>query len=210
MRFPVDLVRTDPWEVVAGELFDEVTAAHFLESQLEWRPVVLEAARALQRGGASPSEIPAHWHWDWGSKVSELRALAFSFWGIEFEGKLQGLMKLDVTTRSGRVPAQKGKPLVYIDYLETAPWNVKFLMKALGQKTKFGAVGTRLVEAAVRKSFEEGFKGRVALHSLPGSERFYLDVCGMTAFERDPSKHDLLWCEFTSEQAKQFIPEVSV
>jgi hypothetical protein len=118
-------------------------------------------------------------------------------------------MKLDIATRSGRLQSQKGKPVVYIDYLETAPWNVKFLMKALGRKTRFSSVGTRLVEAAIRKSLEEGFKGRVALHSLPGAERFYLDVCGMTAFERDPAKQNLLWCEFTPEQAESFIREVN-
>jgi hypothetical protein len=114
-------------------------------------------------------------------------------------------MKLDIATRSSRLSAQKGKPVIYVDYIETAPWNVKFLMKALGKKPQFGSVGTRLIEAAVRKSIEEGFKGRVTLHSLPGAERFYLDVCGMTALERDPDKEDLLWCEFTPEQAKQFI-----
>lgn len=114
-------------------------------------------------------------------------------------------MKLDIATRSSRLPEQKGKPIVYVDYVETAPWNVKFLMKALGKKPRFGAVGTRLIEAAVQKSLEEGFKGRVALHSLPGAERFYLDVCGMTALQRDPRKENLLLCEFTPEQAQQFI-----
>ena len=114
-------------------------------------------------------------------------------------------MKLDVATRSGRLSGQKGKPIVYVDYVETAPWNVKFLMKALGKKPQFGAVGTRLIEAAVRKSLEEGFKGRVGLHSLPGAERFYLDVCGMTAFEQHLNKEKLLWCEFTPEQAEQFL-----
>lgn len=66
---------------------------------------------------------------------------------------------------------------------------------------------TRLIEAAVRKSLEEGFKGRLGLHSLSTSERFYLDVCGMTAVGRDPVKQSLLWCEFTPEQAEIFLEE---
>jgi len=89
---------------------------------------------------------------------------------------------------------------VYVDYIETSPFNVKFLMRALGKTPQFPSVGTRLIEAAVRRSMDEGFKGRVALHSLPGSERFYLDVCRMTPLERDPDKHNLLWFEFTPEQ----------
>jgi hypothetical protein len=92
-----------------------------------------------------------------------------------------------------------------VDYLETAPWNIKPLMQALGKRPQFAAVGTRLIEAAVRKSLEEGFRGRLALHSLPGSERFYLEVCGMAAVARDPAKQNLLWCEFTPEQAENFL-----
>ena len=61
------------------------------------------------------------------------------------------------------------------------------------------------IEAAVRKSIEEGFKGRVALHSLSTTEPFYLEKCGMTALSRDPTKQDLLWCEFTPEQAELFL-----
>ena len=114
-------------------------------------------------------------------------------------------MKVEVAGRSGRLASQRGKPLVYVDYLETAPWNIRPLMQALGKSPRFGAVGTRLVEAAVRRSLDEGFKGRLALHSLSGSERFYLEVCGMTAAGRDPAKQDLLWCEFTPEQAERFL-----
>jgi len=43
-------------------------------------------------------------------------------------------------------------------------------MTALGQPQRFRAVGTRLFEAAVLQSQEEGFRGRLGLHSLPGSE----------------------------------------
>lgn len=116
-------------------------------------------------------------------------------------------MKLENAGRSGRIASQKGKPLTYVDYLEAAPWNVKPLMQALGRSQEFAAVGTRLIEAAVRKSLDEGFKGRLALHSLSTSERFYLDVCGMTAVGRDPAKQNLLWCEFTPEQAERFLKE---
>ena len=114
-------------------------------------------------------------------------------------------MKLATVGHVGRHPEQKGKPIVYVDYLETAPWNIKPLMQALEKSPQFAAVGSRLIEAAVRKSLDEGFKGRVALHSLTTSERFYIETCGMTALERDPAKQNLLWCEFTPEQAEIFL-----
>ncbi len=78
-------------------------------------------------------------------------------------------------------------------------------MRALDRESRYAAVGTRLVEAAVRLSLDEGFKGRIGLHSLPRSEGFYLRTCRMSAVERDLRKGNLLWCEFTPEQAKQFL-----
>lgn len=205
MRVPIRIVECATRELVEAELFDEVTVEHFLETQKEWRPVVLAAAKQLAQSGAPGQIVPRHFHWDWSSKEGELQVLAFSFFGITCNKKLQGLMKLDLTGRAGRLPAQKGKPIVYVDYLETAPWNIKVLMQALGSSPQYSVVGTRLIEAAVQKSIEEGFKGRVALHSLSGSERFYLEVCGMTEVHRDPAKQNLLWCEFTPEQAEKFL-----
>jgi hypothetical protein len=205
VRVSVQLFDYEAKAPVEGELFDEVTVEHFLETQREWRPMVIDAAKAMLKRGAVRESVPRHFHWDWSTKEADLRVLAFTFFGITCNGKLQGLMKLESAGRSGRIPAQKGKPLIYVDYLETAPWNIKPLAQALGGSARFGAVGTRLIEAAVRKSLEEGFKGRVALHSLSTSERFYLDVCGMTGVGRDPAKQNLLLCEFTPEQAERFL-----
>jgi hypothetical protein len=207
VRAPVQIVDWATRKLVEAELFDEVTVEHFLETHREWRPVVVEAAKRMVQSGSPREMIPRHFHWDWTSKEADLRLLVFSFFGLSARGKLQGLMKLETAGKSGRISSQKGKPLIYVDYLETAPWNIKPLMQALGRSQEFAAVGTRLIEAAVRKSLEEGFKGRLGLHSLSTSERFYLDVCGMTAVDRDPVKQNLLWCEFTPEQAKRFLEE---
>jgi hypothetical protein len=205
MRIPVQLFDNSTHETVDAELFDDVTVDHFLETQSEWRPLVRQATKKMLESGAPKDAIPRHYHWDWSSKESDLRVLAFIFFGITCGGKLQGLMKLESAGHNSRLATQKRMPLIYVDYIETAPWNVKVLAQALGDKPKFGAVGTRLIEAAVRKSFEEGFRGRLGLHSLSTSERFYLDTCGMTAVGRDPAKQDLLWFEFTPEQAEKFL-----
>lgn len=207
MRSAIQIVDWATRELIEAELFDDVTVEHFLEAQREWRPLVVEAAKQMVRSGAPREVIPRHFHWDWTSKEADLRLLVFSFFGLRARGKLQGLMKLESAGKSGRIPSQKGKPLIYVDYLETAPWNIKPLMQALGRSQEFAVVGTRLIEAAARKSLQEGFKGRLPLHSLSTSERFYLDVCGMTAVGRDPAKQNLLWCEFTPEQAERFLKE---
>lgn len=206
MRTRVTIIDDKTGKHVEAEVFDEVTVDHFLETQQDWRPIVLRAARELSARGAREL-MPQHFHWDWTSKAPQLEVLANTFFGINLEGKLQGLMKVETVGEHCRcrLPEQDGKSLVYVDYLEVAPWNLKPLAEALGKKPRFKAVGTRLIEAAVRKSVEEECKGRVGLHSLPMSEQFYLRVCGMTAVGRDVAKQNLLWLEYTPEQASRFL-----
>jgi hypothetical protein len=47
VRVPVQIVECATSRPVEAELFDEVTVEHFLETQKEWRPVVLAAAKQL-------------------------------------------------------------------------------------------------------------------------------------------------------------------
>jgi hypothetical protein len=206
MKMPVEIIDRSTGEPVRATLFDAITVEHFVETQNEWRPLVLEAARRQAASAqAARADIPVHFHWDWTRKEAQLALLAVHFYGIDYLGKLQGIMKVESVGHVCRLPEQRGKPLIYIDYLEVAPWNVKSIMEALARPTRYAGVGTRLVEAAVRQSIEEGFKGRVGLHSLSTSEYFYLKVCEMTPVGRDPRKQNLLWCEFTPEQALIFI-----
>jgi hypothetical protein len=191
---------------VEAELFDEVTVEHFIETQQEWRPIVLKAARQLAARG-SHQLIPQHFHWDWTAKAPELKVLANAFYGVRYENKLQGLMKLETVGQfcTCRLPEQAGKALIYVDYVEVAPWNLKALMSALGEKPRYNVIGSRLIEAAVLRSQEEDCKGRIGLHSLPMTESFYIKACGMTPVGRDPAKQNLLWLEYTPEQADKFL-----
>lgn len=58
---------------------------------------------------------------------------------------------------------------IYVDYLESAPWNLKNGV----EPPRFLGVGTVLLIEAVRMSADAGFEGRVGLHSLPQAEAFY-------------------------------------
>jgi hypothetical protein len=92
--------------------------------------------------------------------------------------------------------------------VEVAPWNLKALMVALGEKPLYSPIGSRLIEAAVLKSKEEDCKGRIGLHSLPITEQFYRHACRMTPVGRDSAKQNLLWLEYTPEQAENFLTGV--
>lgn len=185
-----------------AEVFDDVSLVDFVESQDKWRPVLWAAANILRLSGQA---LPRYKHWDWRTKKDFLGRLDVTFFGLKAAGVLQGLMKVDTgTTERCRTEAQKGQELVYVDYVETAPWNIQEYMEALGRSAWLARVGVRLMQAAVQLSIHNELKGRVGLHSLPDAEGFYSKI-GMTAGARDPKKQNLLWFEFSPESAKTFM-----
>lgn len=110
---------------VEAELHDQVTLDHFVETQRDWRPMVVDATRSMIKRGVDPQLQPRHWHWNWENKQPQLKQFGLSFYAIEYAGRLQGLMKVDLAKYSARIPTQLGEGLAYIDYLEVAPWNLR-------------------------------------------------------------------------------------
>lgn len=45
MRAPLELIDLRTGRFVEAELFDDVTLDHFIETQQEWRPLVIQAAK---------------------------------------------------------------------------------------------------------------------------------------------------------------------
>jgi hypothetical protein len=171
------------------------------DTETEWGPIRLAAVKRLVDAGLPPEKIPRHWHWNWDAKSSKLSLLAYRCFGIECEGKMQGLMMMDTASKFARLPPDKGKPLVYVDYLESAPWNVK----PLADEPLFSGTGVVLMRAAIQLSIDEGFHGRVGLHSLAQAEEFYRDKCGMQFCANDPRYQDLPYYELTRELSAHFI-----
>jgi hypothetical protein len=209
LRVPVQILDLSSGAFVDAELFDEVTLDHFVETQRDWRPMVVDATKSMIKRGVDPKNQPRHWHWNWEIKVPQLQQFGLSFYGIEYAGQLQGLMKIDLAKHAARITTQAGEGLAYIDYLEVAPWNLREITSELGQKQRFGVVGFNLYAAAVLLSQQAGFEGRVGLHSLPHpkTEQFYQKTCRMMPLERDPKKEDLLYFETTPELAELFLTE---
>jgi hypothetical protein len=209
LRVPVQILELSTGAFVGAELTDEVTMDHFIETQRDWRPMVVDATRSMVLRDVDPKLQPRHWHWNWENKEVQLKQFGVSFYGIEYGGQLQGLMKVDLAKHAARIPTQTGEGLAYIDYLEVAPWNIREIASELGREQRFGVVGANLYAAAVLLSLEAGFEGRVGLHSLPHpkTEQFYQKTCRMLPLERDKAKEDLLYLETTPELAELFLTE---
>ncbi len=112
-------------------------------------------------------------------------------------------MYVDTVQRRCQLESQKKLDLVYVDYLEAAPWNCR---TALGVAPLFSGVGSILLITAIQRSFELEFKGRVGLHALPQSVDFYQAKMGMTELGPDPAKDNLRYFELTPEQAEALLP----
>jgi hypothetical protein len=119
---------------------------------------------------------------------------------LELDGQVQGLMAILRLPRPGRLG---DGAVVYVDYLEAAPWN----LKGFSDRPRFLGVGTVLMAEAVRISAEEGLDGRVGLHSLPQAEAFY-DKCKMTRLGEDPTYFDLVYYEYPGRQGIDWLNSI--
>ena len=199
--FPVFLTDKRSGNPVAAELIDVISEADLRAVEAEWKPVTNARIRELMSRGIRPADWPEGWHWKWRDKVQQITGLlAFQTFALRCEGKLQGLMQLKTAGAICRVPEQAGKDLVYIDYVETAPWN----RRAIVDSPRLGGVGTIMIRAAIEVSRDQEFRGRIGLHSLPSAERFYAEACGMTDLGLDGTYEGLRYFEMTSVQADAF------
>jgi GNAT superfamily N-acetyltransferase len=124
--------------------------------------------------------------------------VGYHSFAIVCENDLQGLM-LASDFRSARLQAQFGKPIVYVEFVATAPWNRPEVQKP----PRYRGVGTVMVAAAVELSWDLGYRGRIGLHSLPAAERFYRESCGMTELGKDAAHQNLMYYEMTDNQAER-------
>ncbi len=181
--------------LVEASLFDEVTDGHLTLWESTWVP-----AMRTHQATLPIADTPEDSHWDWRRKANGWRPLlGYQSYSLVCGGELQGLM-LTNTISSARLSIQFGKPLVYVEFLATAPWNRPELRKP----PKFRGCGRIFILAAIQSSLDEGFKGRIGLHSLPKAEGFYRDKCGFTLLGPDSSHQNLTYFEMTETQADAF------
>jgi hypothetical protein len=187
---------------VEAELRDAIEQAQIDDWAGKWLPAVVAKIQELVSNRVPRSQWPQSLHWDWAQKTARVQGLlAFRGFSIVAQGVTQGLAQVNLT-KSAREPSQAGKPLVYVEYLEVAPWN----RPELGAASRLRGLGSSLMTAAIVLSAEEGFKGRVGLHSLPHADDFYCR-CGMTDLGPDAAYQNLRYFEMTAEQARAFLDE---
>lgn len=180
---------------VEAELWDGVGPNHLGLWERTWKPIM---DAQVQNRDTAPCEQDAHW--DWRRKhLATRKFLANRWYTVTCLNELQGLMLVDLS-ESCRLASQFGKPLIYIAFISTAPWN----REGFETPPRFSGVGRALVLQAIELSIEEGFEGRLGLHALSGATEFYEAKCGMTVVGQDAAKENLTYVEMTPEQAERF------
>lgn len=120
---------------------------------------------------------------------------------VERSGRIEGLAVLILHGRQARLPAVVGRPLVYVDYVESAPWNNQDFTPT----PEFRGVGLRLMQAAVQYSLDSGWDGRIGLHSLPQSASYYGGYCGLDSLGPDSHYMGLDYFELATANVTAFL-----
>jgi hypothetical protein len=165
-----------------------------------WGPVRASVSEALDQLGMGIE----HAHWDWRNKIDRAVRGQLLLSAVECEGEVQGL--LAVAARPRFASLSPGDFVLYVDYIEKAPWN----LPTPATPPRFGGIGTVLLADAVVHSRELGFEGRIGLHSLPSAESYYRNHCAMTDLGHDPASYDLRYFEYTSTAASTWLTNTGV
>lgn len=190
-------------DVVPAELVCGIEMSHLLDWHNAWQPELGAIKATLLERGVPRSEWPQSGHWRWPDKVEEADLLGFETFCVTAERMTQAMMRIDVTTKQSRLKESAGKPIGYVDYLEVAPWN----QPIVGMPRRFKGAGQILMIAAAALSVDQEFKGRLGLHSLPQSEKFYRNL-GMVDLGPDEKVHGKLrYFEMTEQVAQALISE---
>jgi hypothetical protein len=201
---PIQIVRRRDRALVDAVLHTELTPRVLVDAEKEWGPIRRETARKLHSAGRF-KEVPEHFHWDWERKSQKLQLLTYRCCGIECDGKFQGLLMIMLTGKHAKLDPDAGKALVYVNYLESAPWN----LAAMVDSPLYRGIGPVLMRTAVQLSYDEGFHGRIGLHALPQSEGFYRNDCEMHCCGPDATFEDLPYYEMTRAIAARFTSNSS-
>jgi hypothetical protein len=206
-------------QIVPAVLDDDLTVDELFDAEAVWAPARVRLLQRLKRENVPSQSWPQSLHWNWAKKAATLKPERLAalgdarLFGLSQSGEWQGVLWGETCELSGVEHTTKvgvpGRNLVYVSFVETAPWNWDVPPHPPDQggvqRRRFKGLGGQLMECAVRWSEQQEFRGRVGLHALPQAEAFYRKDCGMTDLGPDAGYGGLRYFEMTEEQARQFL-----
>ena len=207
-RTPVEITRGDgSEEIVLAVLIDGLTAEGADRADQLWEGPYFDLAAKYAGAGLRTDLLPPSWVWSWRTKIEEEALPEWRFFGIEYDGKMQGMMAVDTYRQPCLHSEELSAPLeaLYVCYLCAAPWNMGYYLERVGETPQFDDIGSVLLEVAVYASLESGCEGRLILHSLQDAEPFYRKrgMINLGADFRHPNK--LVRFELPTEGARKLL-----
>jgi hypothetical protein len=192
----IQIVDRQSGKIVEAELVCDLTYDELKAVQA----VYASARNDLSTNSAQQGyPVPQHNDWDWSAKGLNAESGSCRFFGIRYEGMMDGLIMLNMEPTPSRRKDHGNQPVLYVEFIETAPWNQAAYA---GKSARFSGVGTQLIRIAIQVSLEAGCAGRIALHSLPQSEGFYQPHFRDLGI--DPTE-DLRYFEMDEIQARKLL-----
>lgn len=181
----------DNGRLVNAQLVEDPTNRYVEATDKLWRVYRKRFVATLKAAG-KPVPDHNHWSWKWKLKQELSRNALFKCFVILSDNEPQGLMLLNYGLEcKARLTDQQGQSLVYIAYIESAPWNLREYCGV----PMFSGIGREFYKVAVRFSDRIGCEGRVGVHSLPNVEKFYAKNCKMVPLGPDPNYENLVYFE---------------
>jgi hypothetical protein len=119
----VHLIDGTTGDFVAATLHENLKARNLELIERVWSEHRARLMADLLRHGVSESKWPQSLHWNWTAKAGDLGLLAVNGTGVEIHGEWHALMMTKTVPDVARHPGDRGMPIVYVDYVESAPWN---------------------------------------------------------------------------------------
>lgn len=198
----VQLYDVEKQSFVDAELRNTISRENVKDWEYLWLPEQVRIFNAFLDRGRAIANLKESFHWNWSKKVYDLQTNQNQQgFALTCEGKTQALMIVDLNRKS-RLPNQNGRPLVYVDFVQSAPWNMS---EEYGRTNKYRKCGTIMLRKAARFSASLGWKGLIGLHSLSSSIGFYKRKMSMTSLGLDNEYQNLTYFETTVEQAQEIL-----
>ena len=137
----IQIERRSDGEFVDATLLTGLVPANLLIVEASWQPLRSVVVQELLAASVPQDEWPQSIGWSWARKAPQLQLLAASGYGVVCEQKWQGVMLTKTEPYRARLASDRGKPLVYVDFLEVAPWN--WTISKIGRTAQYKGVGSR-------------------------------------------------------------------